>query len=44
MSNSKNSSNNYLKSPDLLPVTHENRSIGMFGFGVIWVGMANFLH
>ncbi|AWE08611.1 nitrate reductase [Lysinibacillus sp. 2017] len=40
MSNSKSSSNNYLKSPDLLPVTYENRSIGMVGFGVIWVGMA----
>ena len=40
MSNSKSSSNNYLKSPDLLPVTYEKRSIGMVGFGVIWVGMA----
>lgn len=40
MSNSKSSRNNYLKSPDLLPVTYEKRSIGMVGFGVIWVGMA----
>lgn len=40
MSKSKNSSDNYLKSPDLLPIKYENRSIGMFGFGVIWVGMA----
>lgn len=30
----------YLKSPDLLPVTHQNRSVGPFGFAVIWVGMA----
>ncbi|MCM3636279.1 NCS1 family transporter [Sporosarcina luteola] len=30
----------YLKSPDLLPVTHQNRSVGTFGFAVIWVGMA----
>ncbi|MGN7477951.1 NCS1 family transporter [Solibacillus silvestris] len=36
----KGSSNNYLKSPDLLPIAHENRNIGMLGFGVIWVGMA----
>lgn len=40
MSKSKNSSDNYLKSPDLLPIKYENRSIGMVGFGVIWVGMA----
>ncbi|MER1988107.1 MAG: NCS1 family transporter [Solibacillus isronensis] len=40
MSNSNSSSKNYLKSPDLLPITHEKRSIGMVGFGVIWVGMA----
>ena len=31
---------NYLKSPDLLPVTHQQRNIGAFGFAVIWVGMA----
>ena len=30
----------YLKSPDLLPVTHQQRNIGTFGFAVIWVGMA----
>ena len=30
----------YLKSPDLLPVTHQKRSIGTFGFAVIWIGMA----
>lgn len=31
---------NYLKSPDLLPITHEKRNISPFGFAVIWVGMA----
>lgn len=31
---------NYLKSPDLLPISHEKRNIGPFGFAVIWVGMA----
>lgn len=31
---------NYLKSPDLLPITHGERKIGPFGFAVIWVGMA----
>lgn len=40
MSDRKDTTSNYLKSPDLLPVTHENRSISMMGFGVIWVGMA----
>lgn len=35
---SKNS--NYLKSPDLLPIGHDARNIGAFGFAVIWVGMA----
>lgn len=30
----------YLKSPDLLPVTHQKRSVGTFGFAVIWIGMA----
>ncbi|MFP3918176.1 NCS1 family transporter [Lysinibacillus telephonicus] len=30
----------YLKSPDLLPISHSKRSIGQFGFAVIWVGMA----
>jgi nucleobase:cation symporter-1, NCS1 family len=40
MSKSNKSENNYLKSVDLLPITYENRNIGMFGFAVIWVGMA----
>lgn len=40
MSKPKNSVDNYLKSPDLLPIKYENRSISMVGFGVIWVGMA----
>ena len=31
---------NYLKSPDLLPITYDKRNIGAFGFAVIWVGMA----
>ncbi len=31
---------NYLKSPDLLPISHGNRKISAFGFSVIWVGMA----
>ncbi|MBY0096682.1 NCS1 family transporter [Mesobacillus maritimus] len=31
---------NYLKSPDLLPITHGERKIGPLGFAVIWVGMA----
>lgn len=31
---------NYLKSPDLLPVTHQKRVVGPFGFAVIWIGMA----
>lgn len=31
---------NYLKSPDLLPVSHSERNIGAKGFAVIWVGMA----
>lgn len=30
----------YLKSPDLLPVTHAQRKVSAFGFSVIWVGMA----
>jgi len=30
----------YLKSPDLLPVKHKERSVGTFGFAVIWIGMA----
>lgn len=35
---SKNES--YLKSPDLLPISHSDRKISTFGFAVIWVGMA----
>ncbi|MCM3588005.1 NCS1 family transporter [Mesobacillus maritimus] len=31
---------NYLKSPDLFPITHGKRNISPFGFAVIWVGMA----
>jgi nucleobase:cation symporter-1, NCS1 family len=31
---------NYLKSPDLLPISHDDRKISAFGFAVIWVGMA----
>lgn len=34
----KNSS--YLKSPDLLPISHDGRKIGTLGFAVMWVGMA----
>ena len=30
----------YLKSPDLLQVTHKKRIVGTFGFAVIWIGMA----
>jgi nucleobase:cation symporter-1, NCS1 family len=33
-------SNNYLKSPDLLPISHSNKNIGALGFSLIWVGMA----
>lgn len=31
---------NYLKSPDLLPIGYKERKIGTFGFAVIWIGMA----
>lgn len=31
---------NYLKSPDLFPIGHNERKIGVFGFAMIWVGMA----
>lgn len=34
----KNSS--YLKSPDLLPISHDGRKIGTLGFALMWVGMA----
>ncbi|MGC4377531.1 NCS1 family transporter [Fictibacillus sp. Mic-4] len=30
----------YLKSPDLFPITHQNRKIGSFGFSTMWIGMA----
>lgn len=33
-------SDDYLKSPDLLPIAHDKRSVSMFGFAVIWIGMA----
>ncbi|WP_203364303.1 NCS1 family transporter [Bacillus sp. REN10] len=32
--------NQYLKSPDLLPIAHGDRKIGTFGFSMMWVGMA----
>ncbi|MFC0271824.1 NCS1 family transporter [Metabacillus herbersteinensis] len=32
--------NNYLKSPDLLPIPHSERNIGTLGFSMMWVGMA----
>ena len=35
-----NKNSNYLKSPDLLPIGHAKRSVGTFGFAVIWIGMA----
>ncbi|QPA32303.1 NCS1 family transporter [Thermaerobacillus caldiproteolyticus] len=31
---------NYLKSPDLLPVPHSDKTIGALGFALIWIGMA----
>ncbi|WP_078413687.1 NCS1 family transporter [Priestia abyssalis] len=31
---------NYLKSPDLLPISHGDKKIGTLGFALIWVGMA----
>ncbi|MEA1852564.1 NCS1 family transporter [Cytobacillus sp. OWB-43] len=31
---------NYLKSPDLMPIGYKERKIGTFGFAVIWIGMA----
>lgn len=30
----------YLKSPDLMPISHSERKISAFGFSVIWIGMA----
>ncbi|MEY8752695.1 NCS1 family transporter [Alkalicoccobacillus gibsonii] len=32
--------NQYLKSPDLFPVTEQNRLISSFGFAVLWTSMA----
>ncbi len=32
--------NQYLRSPDLLPIAHSERKIGTLGFSVMWVGMA----
>ncbi|WP_096188851.1 NCS1 family transporter [Evansella halocellulosilytica] len=32
--------NEYLKSPDLLPVKHSGKKISSFGFMIMWVGMA----
>ena len=36
----KDKSNSYLKSPDLLPVKHGERKIGVMGFFAMWIGMA----
>jgi nucleobase:cation symporter-1, NCS1 family len=33
-------SSSYLKSPDLLPISHSEKNIGSLGFSLIWVGMA----
>jgi nucleobase:cation symporter-1, NCS1 family len=30
----------YLKSPDLLPISHGDRKISPLGFSIIWIGMA----
>lgn len=35
-----NKKNEYLKSSDLLPVTHANRKVSTLGFSFMWVGMA----
>lgn len=32
--------NSYLKSPDLLPIKHGSRKIGVMGFFAMWIGMA----
>lgn len=32
--------NDYLKSPDLLPIPKNQRNVSAFGFSVIWIGMA----
>ncbi|GLO67463.1 MULTISPECIES: NCS1 family transporter [Oceanobacillus] len=36
----KTKKHSYLKSPDLLPIHHEKKSIGVIGFFAMWVGMA----
>ncbi|MDM8100228.1 NCS1 family transporter [Oceanobacillus oncorhynchi] len=36
----KDKSSSYLKSPDLLPVKHNERKIGVMGFFAMWIGMA----
>lgn len=33
-------SNDYLKSPDLLPISHGKKTISVLGFSFMWVGMA----
>jgi NCS1 family nucleobase:cation symporter-1 len=33
-------SSGYLKSPDLLPISHSDKKIGSLGFSLIWIGMA----
>lgn len=35
-----NNDNNTLISPDIIPITSKNRTIGMLGFANIWIGMA----
>ncbi|WP_158737964.1 NCS1 family transporter [Alteribacillus sp. YIM 98480] len=35
-----NPKDRYLKSPDLLPVSHAKKKISTFGFSLMWVGMA----
>lgn len=35
-----NQKNQYLKSPDLLPIAHGDRQVSTFGFAIMWVGMA----
>ncbi|WP_174614548.1 NCS1 family transporter [Virgibacillus ihumii] len=35
-----NKDNSYLKSPDLLPINHHQRKIGIMGFFAMWIGMA----
>ncbi|WP_082232099.1 NCS1 family transporter [Halobacillus massiliensis] len=37
---SKDANSTYLKSPDLLPVSHDQRKVSVLGFCAMWVGMA----